>query len=73
MADIIKGHEVMTEQENFDGYMITAHTIETSEGRVVNVEARWNNRPDATQHIMFGTRKDYLLWLTDRFAAIRGM
>lgn len=56
-----------TETNCFKGYNIKATT---NEDGTVNVETWWNG----TEHAQgkFNTRKEYLKWLTDKFAEIIG-
>lgn len=65
-----------TETNCFKGYNIKATT---NEDGTVNVETWWNENTtgawwDGTEHAhgKFNTRKEYLKWLTDKFAEIIG-
>lgn len=65
-----------TETNCFNGYNIKATT---NEDGTVNVETWWNENAtgawwNGTEHAQgkFNTRKEYLKWLTDKFAEIVG-
>ena len=56
-----------TETDCFKGYNIKSTT---NEDGTVNVETWWNGAEHALGK--FNTRKEYLKWLTDKFAEIIG-
>ena len=68
--------KITTETNCFKGYNIKATT---NEDGTVNVETWWNENTtgawwNGTEHAQgkFNTRKEYLKWLTDKFAEIIG-